>query len=111
VNDPDEAPSGLFIGCALIMPVIIQTILPDPSGPVWTDEAPKVSRLDPPGAVRSDVEHPSRNRKVVVYENSRRWVATHQRLSNGSTKPQTRSPQDCPVGSRIEAAPAASAAR
>ena len=39
-------------------------------------------------------------------EKSRRWVATHHRLSNGSTKPQQRSPQGCSVGARIEVAPA-----
>jgi hypothetical protein len=31
--------------------MIIQTILLDPSGAVWTDEAPNVSRLDPSGGV------------------------------------------------------------
>jgi hypothetical protein len=30
--------------------MIIQTILLDPSGAVWTDEAPNVSRLDPSAA-------------------------------------------------------------
>jgi hypothetical protein len=44
--------------------MIIQTILLDPSGAVWTDEAPNVSRLDPSGADQIDAEHPSRNRKV-----------------------------------------------
>jgi hypothetical protein len=38
----------IFIGCALIIPLIIQTIL-----------------LDPSGAVQIDAEHPSRNRKVA----------------------------------------------
>ena len=45
--------------------MIIQTILLDPTGAVWTDEAPNVSRLDPSGADQIDAEHPSRNRKVV----------------------------------------------
>jgi hypothetical protein len=45
--------------------MIIQTILSYPSGAVWTDEAPNVSRLDPSGAVQVDAEHPARNRKVV----------------------------------------------
>jgi hypothetical protein len=49
----------------LIIPTIIQTILLDPSGAIWTDEAPDVSRLDPSGAVQVDAEHPTRNRKVV----------------------------------------------
>jgi hypothetical protein len=54
-----------FIGCALIIPMIIQTILLYPSGAVWTDDPTNVSRLDPSGAVQVDAEHPSRNRKVV----------------------------------------------
>jgi hypothetical protein len=43
--------------------MIIQTILLDPSGAVWTDEALNVSRPDPSGADQIDAEHPSRNRK------------------------------------------------
>jgi hypothetical protein len=53
------------VGCALIIPMIIQTILLDPSGAVWTDEASNLSSLDPSGAVQVDAEHPARNRKVV----------------------------------------------
>jgi hypothetical protein len=53
------------IGCALIISRIIQTILLDPSGAVWTDEAANVSRPDPSGAVQSDAEHLARNRKVI----------------------------------------------
>jgi hypothetical protein len=49
----------------LIIPLIIQTILLDPSGAVWTDSASHVSRLDPSGAVQIDAEHPTRNRKIV----------------------------------------------
>jgi hypothetical protein len=45
--------------------MIIQTILLDPSGAVWTDEASNVSRPDSSGAVQVDAEHPRRNRKVV----------------------------------------------
>jgi hypothetical protein len=45
--------------------MIIQTILLEPSGAVWTDDAGNVSRLDPSGAVEVDAEHPSRNQKVV----------------------------------------------
>ena len=48
----------------MIIPMIIQTILRDPSGAVWTDEASNVSRLDPPGAYWADTEHPARTRKV-----------------------------------------------
>jgi hypothetical protein len=44
--------------------MIIQTILLDPSGAVWNDEAANVSRLDPSEADQTDAEHPSRNRKV-----------------------------------------------
>jgi hypothetical protein len=54
-----------FVGCALIIHLIIQTILLYPSGAVWTDEAPNVSRPDPSGADQADAEHPTRNRKVV----------------------------------------------
>jgi hypothetical protein len=49
----------------LIIQLIIQTILLDPSGAVWTDDASNVSRLDPSGAVQIDAEHPSRNRLVA----------------------------------------------
>jgi hypothetical protein len=45
--------------------MIIQTIVLDRSGAVWTDEASNVSRLDPSGAIQADAEHPTRNRKVV----------------------------------------------
>jgi hypothetical protein len=51
----------------LIIRLIIQTILLDPSGAVQTDRASNVSRLDPSGAVQTDCEHPSRNRKVVDF--------------------------------------------
>ena len=53
------------VGCPLIIHLIIQTILLDPTGAVWTDEPSNVSRLDPSGAVQIDAEHPSRNRKVA----------------------------------------------
>ena len=51
----------------MIIPMIIQTILLTPSGAVWTDEAPNVSRLNPFGAVQVDAEHPTRNPKVVDF--------------------------------------------
>ena len=54
-----------IIECALIIPMIIQMIRLLPSGAVWTDEPSDVSSLDPSGAVQSDAEHPSCNRKVV----------------------------------------------
>jgi hypothetical protein len=43
----------------LIIRLILQTIRQDPSGSVWTDEAPNVSRPDPTGADQTDVEHQS----------------------------------------------------
>jgi hypothetical protein len=49
----------------LIIRLIIQTILLDPSGAVWTDSASNVSRPDPSEAIQVDAEHPTRNRKVV----------------------------------------------
>jgi hypothetical protein len=53
------------VGCPLIIHLIIQTIGLDPSGALWTDEAPNVSRPDPTGAIQIDAEHPSGNQKVV----------------------------------------------
>jgi hypothetical protein len=50
----------------LIIRLIIQTILLQPSGPVWIDAASNVSRQDPTSAVRFDAEHLARNRKVEV---------------------------------------------
>jgi hypothetical protein len=47
--------------------MIIQTIGLDPSGAIWTDDAPNVSRLDPSGAIQADAKHPTRNRKVVDF--------------------------------------------
>jgi len=41
----------------LIIRLIIQTIQQDPSGSVWIDEAPNVSRPDPSGADQIDAEH------------------------------------------------------
>jgi hypothetical protein len=54
------------VGCALIIPMIIQTILLDPSGAVWTDEAPNMSRPDPSGADQADADHPVGARKSAV---------------------------------------------
>jgi hypothetical protein len=54
------------IECAMVIPMVIQTILLDPSGPDQTDAASNVSRQDPTGAVQSDAEHLARNRKVVL---------------------------------------------
>src|SRR5215212_5868671 len=41
----------------LIIRLIIQTIRRDPTGSVWTDEAPNLSRPDPTGADQTDAEH------------------------------------------------------
>jgi hypothetical protein len=48
----------------LIIPMIIQTILLDPTGAVWTDEASSVRRLDLSRADQVDAEHQSRHRRV-----------------------------------------------
>jgi hypothetical protein len=45
------APHGLIIR------LIIQSIRQAPSGAVWTDEAPNVSRPDPSAADQIDAEH------------------------------------------------------
>jgi hypothetical protein len=50
----------------LIIPLIIQSILLDPPGAVWTEKASNVSRLDPSGADQIDAEYPTRNREVAV---------------------------------------------
>ena len=50
----------------MIIRLIIQTILVDPSGGVvWTESGSNVSSLDPSGAIQIDVEHPTRNWKVA----------------------------------------------
>jgi hypothetical protein len=64
-----------FVGCALIIPMIIQTILLDPSGAIWTDGDSNVSRLDPYAAIQIYPEHPSRNRKVGYVSASLRLLA------------------------------------
>jgi hypothetical protein len=60
------------IGCALIIRLIIQTIRQDPSGTVWTDEAPNVSRPDPSGADQTDAEHQATDLAVGGSNPSRR---------------------------------------
>ena len=52
------------VGQPLIIRLIIQTILLDPSGAIRTDGPSNVSRLDPSGADQADADHPTRNRKV-----------------------------------------------
>jgi hypothetical protein len=45
--------------------MIIQTILLDPSGAIWSDGPSNVSRPDPSETDQVDAEQPARNRKVV----------------------------------------------
>jgi hypothetical protein len=56
----------------LIIRLIIQTIRRDPSGAVWTDEAPNVSRLDRSGVDQIDAEHQSTDLAVGGSNPSRR---------------------------------------
>ena len=49
----------------LIIRLIIQTIRQDPSGAVWTDEAPNLSRPDPSGADQIDAEHQATDLAVL----------------------------------------------
>ena len=44
------------VGWRLIIPMIIQTIRWNRSGPVWTDDGANLSRLDPYGSDQSDAE-------------------------------------------------------
>jgi hypothetical protein len=74
-------PSDTLSDGPLIIPMIIQTILLYPSGAIWTDTAPNVSRPDPSGALQTDAEHPTRNRKVVG-----------SNPTSGSTSSQLRGP-------------------
>jgi hypothetical protein len=41
----------------LVIRLVIRTIRRDPSGSVWTDGAPNLSRPDPPGTDQIDAEH------------------------------------------------------
>jgi hypothetical protein len=49
----------------LIIRLIIQTILLDPSGAAWTDDPSNVSRPDPSGADQIDVEHQATDLAVI----------------------------------------------
>jgi hypothetical protein len=78
---------GFSVGCPLIIPMIIQTILLDPTGAVWTDKASNVSSPDPSGADQADAEHPSRKRKVEVRArpgDGRTAVLGHATISAGA---------------------------
>ena len=77
------ASHGLII--RLIIQTILQTILLDPSGAVWTDEAPNVSRPDPTGADQIDAEHQPTDLAVGGSNPSRRAKCAGQRFcSKGS---------------------------
>jgi hypothetical protein len=65
----------------LIIRLNIQTIRLYPSGAVWADSAPNVSRLDPSGAIQIEAEHPTRNRKVVGSNPTSGSKTAGQRLS------------------------------
>jgi hypothetical protein len=84
------------IECALIIPMIIQTILLYPSGAIWTDASPNVSRQHPASAVQSDAEHLTRNRKV---ESSNPSLTPHLNL----TSPQPPAPHEPPLAWRVDA--------
>jgi hypothetical protein len=62
-------------------PMIIQTILLDPSGAVWTDEASNLSRPDRSGADQIDAEHPTSQSRVARFETH--LPAEHTRPSLG----------------------------
>jgi len=66
-------------------PVDLQTIRQDPSGSVWTDEAPNVSRPDPSGADQIDAEHQATDLAVGGSNPSRRAKRPGHTAIGGST--------------------------
>jgi hypothetical protein len=54
----------------LIIRLIIQTILLDPSRSLWTDEAVNVSRPDPSGADQIDAEHQATDLAIGLKRNN-----------------------------------------
>ena len=86
VTAPQCLPSpGVTGGAAshgLIIRLIIQTIRRDPTGSVWTDEAPNLSRPDPTGADQIDAEHQATDLAVGGSNPSRRAKRAGQRLSS-----------------------------
>jgi hypothetical protein len=52
----------------MIIPMIIQAILLDPSGAVWADSASNVSRPDPSGADQIDAEHQATDLVVRIVD-------------------------------------------
>src|SRR5829696_10142451 len=79
-----ELGSSSCLPC-LIIRLIIQTIRRDPSGAIWTDEAPNLSRPDPSGADQTDAEHQATDLAVGGSNPSRRAPKAGQRhYSKGS---------------------------
>jgi hypothetical protein len=75
------------IECALIIPMIIQSIRLPPSGPDQIDAVPDVSKPDPTGSVQFDAELWSRNRKVLGSNPSSGSVSPGQgSVSSGSAE-------------------------
>jgi hypothetical protein len=93
------------VGCALIIPMIIQTIRLEPSGAVWTDGAPNVSRPDPSQAIQADAEQPSRNRKVVDFFGIGGTNDRPPRRAPGTRKEFAHLPDLASPGHRGETAP------
>jgi hypothetical protein len=83
----------------LIIRLIIQTIRQDPSGAVWTDEAPNVSRPDRSGADQIDAEHQSTDLAVGGSNPSRRANAPGQKLCSRIPGPDRSPVQTDLVGS------------
>jgi hypothetical protein len=65
--------------------MVIQPILLDPSGAVWTDSASTVSSLDPSGAIQVDAKNPARNRKVVGSNPTSGFISAGERPSSKSS--------------------------
>jgi hypothetical protein len=89
----------------LIIPVILQTILLDPSGAVWTDGASNVSRPDPSQAIQIDAEHSTRNRKVVDFFGIGGTNDRPPRRASGTRKEFAHLPELASPGRRGETAP------
>ena len=91
--------------------MIIQPILLDPSGALWTYEASNVSSPDPSGADWIDAEHPARNRKVVGLGELSQMGCNPPAVVERIDKATDTVAPGLFGGSRIDVAPAASAAR
>jgi hypothetical protein len=84
---PSGVASDPVSDAALIIPM---TILLDPSGAVWTDDASNVSRPAPSGAIQIDAEHPARNRKSPS-KDSPCAAVENRRVSGSGSIPTSRS--------------------